>query len=348
MEEQKNPREISLPCCSKYTSLTCAGCCYYAIKQCSKCVYRLDKNFCEIGKIKTCREYNVLSYDCRNCCFWAASEGCKGFIFKLDCDFDEIDKFYVVIRGKVEGIVTGISVDSCKNDVLVSFTCGVVAFSVDSECSSVLCCTNDGMITGVLAIHPYYMVIATYKCKQYIIILDEAGNKIRKEYVPQGCIVEQIIYCCCRHKSYFVSLVEKKGCYQKIIIDKAKCFTERFGIRCCDMYEDNCCSCCKDDTQCNTDLIESIALIEAAMAHILNAEGEKLQKILATTNDYNKIMNVNKEINQTIINATQLEQVLYQKLMCAKEIKSKPICNNDCDDSFCYDNNDFDCEQCID
>lgn len=61
-------------------------------------------------------------------------------------------------------------------------------------------------------------------------------------------------------------------------------------------------------------MIESIAKVETAISHILNAEGEKIQKILACTSDIDKIMCVNERVNETIINVTQLEQVLYNKL----------------------------------
>lgn len=36
-------------------------------------------------------------------------------------------------------------------------------------------------------------------------------------------------------------------------------------------------------SQAVTDLIESVALQETALSHILNAEGEKIQKVVATS-----------------------------------------------------------------
>lgn len=346
MDKEKYPIEISLPCCSKYTSLAFDGCTYYMLKTCSNNVYRFDCRFCEVSEIKTCRLYNTLCYDCKNCCFWASSAKCKGVIYKLDCGFREIDRFYVSVRGEVEGIITGLSYDCCKDEVLVAFACGIIAFSIKSECSRVVCKITDGIITGVLSITPYYMIIATHKNKQCIIVIDNEGNKIKREYIPHNCIVEDIIYCCCKDKGYFVSLIEKKGCYQKIYIDKAECLTLPHSIICCCYKHSDRCCCCDDKPHCDIDIIESIALIEASIAHILNAEGEKLQKILATTDDFHKIMHVNKEINQTIINATQLEQVLYQKLLCAKEIKPHPPCDEPCCDECDDDKKDISCDDC--
>ena len=79
-------------------------------------------------------------------------------------------------------------------------------------------------------------------------------------------------------------------------------------------------------------MIESIALMEIALSHILNAEGEKLQKVIATTNDIDKILCVNKEVNKTIVNVTHLEQVLYAKLEALQDnCLCRDLCEDECD-----------------
>lgn len=64
-------------------------------------------------------------------------------------------------------------------------------------------------------------------------------------------------------------------------------------------------------TQSRIDLIESTALMQTAVAHILNAEGEKLQKIIATpgvTSDL--LIKTNKSAQNLIKSITRLEQVM--------------------------------------
>ncbi len=67
--------------------------------------------------------------------------------------------------------------------------------------------------------------------------------------------------------------------------------------------------------QAITDLIESIALEETALSHILNAEGEKLQAVIAiegvTTEE---LLAVNKSVECMVKAITQLEMVLKSKL----------------------------------
>lgn len=64
-----------------------------------------------------------------------------------------------------------------------------------------------------------------------------------------------------------------------------------------------------------TDIIESIALEETALSHILNAEGEKLQAVIALPSvDANTLLNTNKSVRAMVDSVTRLEVVLQSKL----------------------------------
>lgn len=74
---------------------------------------------------------------------------------------------------------------------------------------------------------------------------------------------------------------------------------------------------CNPITMCQavTNLIESIALEETALSHILNAEGEKLQKAIAM--DYISVAEL-LEVNESVVNmvsaVSALEGALKDKL----------------------------------
>lgn len=71
------------------------------------------------------------------------------------------------------------------------------------------------------------------------------------------------------------------------------------------------------------DIIESIALEESAIAHILNAESEKLQAVInlpdATADD---LLAINRSVKHTVDAVIQLEMALKAKL----EMFQKIIC----------------------
>lgn len=76
--------------------------------------------------------------------------------------------------------------------------------------------------------------------------------------------------------------------------------------------------------QAITDLIESIALEEAALSHILNAEGENIQKIIALNNtSIDIVLKTNKSVKNMINSISNLEITLKSKLDLFKDCLCK-------------------------
>lgn len=62
-------------------------------------------------------------------------------------------------------------------------------------------------------------------------------------------------------------------------------------------------------------LLQSIALEEAAISHILNAEGEKLQKAISLPEcSHDDLLEINKSVEDMVDKITTLEIVLKSKL----------------------------------
>ncbi|MEG1527870.1 MAG: hypothetical protein RR248_04825 [Clostridia bacterium] len=72
--------------------------------------------------------------------------------------------------------------------------------------------------------------------------------------------------------------------------------------------------------QAITDIIESVALEQTALSHILNAEGEKLQKGIAlagVTND--QLLSLNASVSDMVNSISRLEMLLQMKLEVFKD-----------------------------
>lgn len=69
-------------------------------------------------------------------------------------------------------------------------------------------------------------------------------------------------------------------------------------------------------TRCQaiTDIITSIALEQTALSHILNAEGEKIQNIIAASKDPAELLLVNNSVRSMVSAITRLEIMLQSKL----------------------------------
>lgn len=84
-------------------------------------------------------------------------------------------------------------------------------------------------------------------------------------------------------------------------------------------------------TQAITDMIESVALQETALSHILNAEGEKIQKVVAMADATPEVLLATNKSVESMVNAiSKLEMILHSKLsafegcLCEKETTVQP------------------------
>ncbi|MEG0874597.1 MAG: hypothetical protein RSB05_03595 [Clostridiales bacterium] len=67
--------------------------------------------------------------------------------------------------------------------------------------------------------------------------------------------------------------------------------------------------------QAIADLIESVALEETGISHILNAEGEKIQAFVAMPGvTADQLLAVNQSVQNTVNAITRLEMILQSKL----------------------------------
>ena len=72
--------------------------------------------------------------------------------------------------------------------------------------------------------------------------------------------------------------------------------------------------------QAISDLLESVALQQAALSHILNAEGEKLQRIIAYEMvSHETILSANQSVESMVHSISQLEMILQDKLYLFKD-----------------------------
>lgn len=62
------------------------------------------------------------------------------------------------------------------------------------------------------------------------------------------------------------------------------------------------------------DIIESVALEQAALSHILNAEGEKIQKAVADSTEPDMMLKVNRSVKSMVNAVARLEVILEEKL----------------------------------
>lgn len=297
------------------------GCSYFFTLQCDREIIKTDDRFCIQKTLPVRRQYDHLCYDKHDQCFWASSKNCPGTVFKLNCQMVEIDRISLCRQKYLSGVITGLSLDCCDDTLIVSFTYCIVKLDKNSQTAEIRYTTADMSITSVLSICPGYLITGVKACSQFVFIMDETFTVIRIWPVDRDVVVRNACINPCLAESPEICtefLVAQKGCYP-YIYRRIKNKDMLGFLPCPCNYEIcRCCvdPCCRDAC---ADILESIALEESSISHILNAESDKIKKIISTSDNIDEILCVNREVNRTIVNVTHLEQVLYSKIAALSE-----------------------------
>lgn len=280
-----------------YTSIVYAHKKFYFCDPCKYQIIEYCQDFKQLACYKVKRRYSSLCYSKEKNCFFAITKDNCNKVYQLNPCFQEEDCMHIDVGCCV--LFSGIStLDSmlylaCTNHIITVPLCKNKAcvFIKAKDCFTSVCA------------HPCYLLTSSKPCcGSTFKVYDYCRNILLSTCLPDDFCIQDITY---------------DGCYIYILVSKCHCYN--FVLKCTLSTH------CHGDTpeKSCTNIIESIALIETSLSHILNAEGEKLQKILAISDDPDKILEVNDAINHTITNITHLEHVLYAKLDTAKNICTK-------------------------
>ena len=321
-----------------YKGLAYDGCWFYLTVHDQCQIIKFDDEFHKKQCFETCRSYTYICYDTNDKCFWATADAIPCMIYKLNECMEEIDAIDLRIRNLSYKNITGLSYDCCNDFLLVSLATCIVR--IDKKCiknSCILSSRNREKVFGIVSICPYYICYYASDKNKKLYVYNDSGALIHEFCFTCDYNIESAVFFPRSKDStrlHVYALITKQGCYPYIL----DCTLD------CDIFSDICecnfdiCNCCCPEEEdcrfkkCCCDVLESIALVECSIAHILNAEGEKIQKVVASTDDIDKILEANNSVHKVMEKAIRLEQLLCSKLEVLR----------DCWD-FCNDNDLCDC-----
>jgi len=342
---------IELPLCHSFRGIAFDGCFFYLTAPLECAVYKFTLEFIDAGSVTVGRPFTAICYDTTDKCFWAAEDKCNDVIYKLDRCLKEIGQQSVKSDKKFYGPIQGISYDCKQNVLLTAYQDYIVEISKQSGRAHILRRNCPGDYTAILSIAPYYAIVQTDLCqskkKQEILFYSQEGCLLRSFNTSDKYKIEDILFYPCP------SLDSLE--YELIILVTITCENQgilRYNLKACDIAPD-CCNhqVCNEecDEECNDecndecsdecndecdetcekqepcksaccDLLGSVALLEAALAHILNAEGEKIQKAVKIAHNVNEMIEVNHSVNEIILSTAALESLLINKLEAINNI----------------------------
>ncbi|MGB8452213.1 MAG: hypothetical protein WCD89_07755 [Anaerocolumna sp.] len=315
-------------CYMLYKGIAFDGCFFYLTMPKNCRIYKFDPDFRQEGIIETNKPYSCICYDNTENCFWASADKINTMIFKLDCNMKEIDLLQLGTFSIFCSNIKSLSYNCKNNSLFVAYKDFIAEILKDGE-SICLQETQRGYCNAILSIAPYYMISTHFGNSQCISIYTGDGCLIKSFQFSNIYKIEDILFYPCNKKdknilSIYI-LATKHCCYPRLLL----CKLEGCGMVLCSCNYKNCSYCRhKSREQCSNDLLESIALEETALSLILNELGEKLQKSIQISENVCDLLEVNKAVNKTIINITQLEHILYAKLETLSSINNDICCED--------------------
>ncbi|MEF9961872.1 MAG: hypothetical protein RR863_03060 [Erysipelotrichaceae bacterium] len=282
---------------------------------------KYDEHGSNVKEVATMIPYASISYVGNNL-FVATCVNDYKNLFLINEKYEKVNTISLNIPKFYEGIINNVFYDQdCHQTIITNNQCiyavddcgNYLSYKITQEtthsllknhsescvCEAHPCINNYYTSTAMIANHLF--VAYTKNHSAYIAQISCNGNLISNHYIDEFIIIHSMFMVddCLQ---FIASNAQGENCL----------YHTNFG------YVDD--SSCNHNHQngCN-DIMESIALIEAALSHILNAEGEKIQKVVALASDPCELLAVNKSVTKLIKNVTFLELVLYQKLELAKQ-----------------------------
>lgn len=288
------------------------GCWFYILQPNSCEIIRLDSDLQPAGSIIAPFSLTALCHDAHLRCFWAATDTLPSHLLRLDPRFKEVQRTRLTHSQSQEGLggICAIAVSAqCTLALATSQGLAHVQIDPSSGAASTLCIEAEAPCATALAVCDSISILlcCTGACQR---LLFYKGGKLLEECaLPLQWMVKGMVAHagpkgshCCRLQL----LIAPCGCSPCIL----EC-TLGFGS-CCPPQ-------CAPSSPCDQVLL-SMALMQTSFAHILDAEAEKLRRIMETCDDLDALLKVNQSIQRTVVHITHLEQVQYEKLDLLKDM----------------------------
>lgn len=315
---------VSLPCgVNDIKDLTINHCDFFFL-DCTGCkIIKWSPSFQAIETITLERKYLCLTYDCRENCYWAIAECEPHLIYRLDACFCEVG--YITISGAYQQRAISLCCDNCENGIWICYSCQLAFIDKCSEKVTWYKNEDSQRINIAALVQCECRVCCYYEgCRQLMKIQSPCNCESIEICIPKECRIVGIVPCGCNQhckKCCFCVLLSKVCSHEFVLVEYCVEFSHE--------AMEHCCSCPCPTPPCPHppcpkppkphcggcyEIMHSIALEEAGISHILNAEGEKIQKAVAVSDNIEELICVNESVKRTLTQVTLLEGMLYSKL----------------------------------
>ncbi len=298
---------------------------YFTIPSCKEIV-QTDLDFAVTRVFPTAKCYDAIAYDVSSQRFFVTAMHNYTTIYELNCCMEEIDCICFLGGTHITGAIADLSYDCSSDTLLVAYPTCIMEVSKDGT-TVPLFYTHNAYITSVCSLSPYIAYTEAKGNIQALHVIYESKEVHTQELSATGIISTMAFHPYIddtKTTLYSVDyMILKHGYYpfmeqQLLDHDLVEGTLDECNF---EILVNAGCDCTKKECHAIDGVIHSIALVEASLANILNAEGEKIQYALEKEEDLETVLRVNEEVRCTLVQATHLEQVLYNILSFFKLCK---------------------------
>lgn len=292
---------------------------HYFLDKANNLTYVYDNNFNKIDEIAISRNYNTLCYDYKEKIFWATTAECYDKIFKLDEKLNEIA--YIEINDIcLDNSINAISYNCERDTILFSTQKRIYEIYKNTEIITPIYTQSIGYIIDIHSLSPNYLFITLENFEYYLYIINENNILIDRIVLDSYKEVKSFIYKPSSKNDSILLLENGNLETSEIVIFMPSSKIDYNSCNKFNLCEEECI-----DIKCN--MIGCISQIQCSIAEVLSAEAKKIEKVIECSCNIGDILSINESVNETIINVTLLEQMLYYKL--------KKILKNEGENSLC-------------
>lgn len=298
---------FQIECGNKFSSMAFDGYYFYLVEMNGCKIYQYDIYFHFITAYNTVKEYSCICYDWNENCFWAASRTYHKAVYQLNLSFQEIGSIPIKSKEGTGSKIVSIACNYNSNQIVIAFPNCVI--EIEKQCFEHYRKTAMNCSTFFFSLQPYrtgYATGKTERSSQYLCFYTEEGICqfqcfIDEDYFIDDGAIGINCHCNCKNDVLYLLLSrkDKTQCIMKLRMN----FYDRGSlIQFCELNYD-CCSGYEE-------ALQSLAMVEASIARILNCEGEKMERVMDSCQDPQVLISLNQSVNNTILNLTHLEQIL--------------------------------------
>lgn len=263
-------------------------------------IIKTDVYFMQAQYFKTVRCYSHICYDGTEDCLWAIDRYDSSYVFKLNDSFEEIDALSILAPEGKERKITGISYNYCSDNLIIAFEDSIMSVNKHSSMvDTILDNVSQYKIAGVADILSCYLCYGILKPKNEIYAYSKFGRFITKFYLPNNLKLNAMV------------LVPKEGNYNQFHLYFLATSEEEEQYILIYLIEDDI---LEQGEEQSSEFIELIALEGVKIAYMLNVEGVRYKKVIASTSDKREIEVAHNSICSALDQAASKEQLLYSML----------------------------------